>query len=82
MFSEGDQWIWFPCGVQCSAGELVEMQSTLAGSSWSTTSTNLARSACGVPGLVPSGSQYVLPDLFGRVRLAVPPRNRIDETRP
>lgn len=66
-----DRWDWFPCGVQCSAGELVEMTSTLAGSSWTTSATNLARSSCGGPGLVRSGSQWVLPDLFGRVRLAM-----------
>jgi len=59
-------WSWLPCGVACSAGELVELQSTLAGTTWTTASTNLAATSCG-GGLVRSGSQYVLTDLAGRV---------------
>ena len=55
--------------TQVVAGELVELQSTLAGSTWSTASTNLAATSCG-GGLVRSGSQYVLIDLFGRVAQA------------
>ena len=27
-------WTWYPCGVACCAGELVEMQSDLTGNSW------------------------------------------------
>jgi len=26
-----NKWIWYPCGVACSAGELVEMSSDLSG---------------------------------------------------
>ena len=62
-------WSWLPCGVACKAGELVELQSSLAGSMWGTASTNLAATSCG-GGLVRSGSQYVLNDLFGRVAQA------------
>jgi hypothetical protein len=61
-----DKWSWFPCGVACSAGELVEMQSTLAGSSWSTVSTNLKGPGCS-SGLARGGTQWVLKDLLGRV---------------
>ena len=31
-----DLWTWYPCGVACGAGEMVEEISTLTGSSWST----------------------------------------------
>jgi len=62
-------WSWLPCGVACKAGELVELQSSLAGSMWGTSSTNLAATSCG-GGLVRSGSQFVLNDLFGRVAQA------------
>jgi hypothetical protein len=61
-----DKWSWFPCGVACSAGELVEMQSTLAGSSWATVSTNLKGPGCS-SGLARGGTQWVLKDLLGRV---------------
>ena len=27
-------WTWYPCGVSCGAGDLVEMQSNLNGSAW------------------------------------------------
>ena len=27
-------WMWYPCGVACCAGQLVEMQSNLMGNSW------------------------------------------------
>ena len=66
---DANVWSWLPCGVACKAGELVELQSTLAGTTWSTASTNLAATSCD-GGLVRSGSQYVLIDLFGRVAQA------------
>lgn len=66
---DNNVWSWLPCGVACKAGELVELQSTLAGTTWSTANTNLAAISCG-GGLVRSGSQYVLNDLFGRVAQA------------
>ena len=31
-----NQWTWYPCGVACSAGELVEQQSDLTGATWTT----------------------------------------------
>ena len=31
-----DVWTWYPCGVACGAGEMVEETSELTGSSWST----------------------------------------------
>jgi len=69
---DANVWSWLPCGVACSAGELVELQSTLAGTTWTTASTNLAATSCG-GGLVRSGSQFVLNDLFGRVTQARDP---------
>jgi YD repeat-containing protein len=66
---DANVWSWLPCGVACKAGELVELQSTLAGTTWTTASTNLAATSCG-GGLVRSGSQFVLNDLFGRVAQA------------
>ncbi len=36
-----NQWTWYPCGVACSAGELVEQQSDLTGATWTTTLTCL-----------------------------------------
>ena len=34
-------WTWYPCGVACCAGQLVEMQSDLTGNSWSTSAQYL-----------------------------------------
>ncbi len=31
-----DLWTWYPCGVACGAGEMIEETSDLTGSSWST----------------------------------------------
>ncbi len=31
-----DLWTWYPCGVACGAGEMIEETSTLTGSSWTT----------------------------------------------
>ncbi|WP_298409728.1 hypothetical protein, partial [Ferroplasma sp.] len=31
-----DLWTWYPCGVACGAGEMVEETSDLTGSSWTT----------------------------------------------
>ncbi len=36
-----NQWTWYPCGVACGAGEMVEETSTLTGSSWSVSSQYL-----------------------------------------
>ncbi len=36
-----DLWTWYPCGVACGAGEMVEETSTLTGSSWSVSSQYL-----------------------------------------
>ena len=37
----GGIWTWYPCGVACSAGELVEQQSDLTGQTWTTTALYL-----------------------------------------
>jgi hypothetical protein len=34
-------WTWFPCGIACEAGELVEKRSDLSGSAWLTNATYL-----------------------------------------
>lgn len=34
-------WDWFPCGVACCAGELIQMRSTLSGGTWTVVSQNL-----------------------------------------
>ena len=40
-------WTWYPCGVACNAGELVEQTSTLAGGTWTTSALYLkAGSGC------------------------------------
>ena len=36
-----NKWTWYPCGVACGAGEMVEETSTLTGSSWSVSSQYL-----------------------------------------
>ena len=36
-----NQWTWYPCGVACSAGELVEQQSDLTGATWTTVGQQL-----------------------------------------
>ena len=36
-----NQWTWYPCGVACSAGELVEQQSNLTGATWTTVGQQL-----------------------------------------
>ncbi|MDE2126192.1 MAG: hypothetical protein KGJ62_06355 [Armatimonadetes bacterium] len=40
-------WTWFPCGVACSAGDLVEQTSDLTGQSWSTSAVYLRGMGCG-----------------------------------
>ncbi len=42
-----DLWTWYPCGVACGAGEMVEETSTLTGSNWATSGQYLrAGSGC------------------------------------
>jgi YD repeat-containing protein len=36
-----NKWTWYPCGVAFCAGDLVEMESTLAGGAWTTTAQYL-----------------------------------------
>ena len=43
----GGVWTWFPCGVACSAGDLVEQTSDLTGQSWSTSALYLRGMGCG-----------------------------------
>ena len=41
-------WTWYPCGVACNAGELVEETSDLTGSTWTTSALYLkSGSSCG-----------------------------------
>ncbi len=55
-----NEWVWYPCGVACCAGSLVEKQSDLTGSSWTTSAQYLRGN-----GLVGRNGEYHLPDING-----------------
>lgn len=40
-------WNWYPCGVACSAGELVVLETTIGGSTWATGATFLEQARAG-----------------------------------
>jgi len=61
-----NKWTWYPCGVACSAGELVEMSSDLTGATWTTTSTSLTTGGCGTS-LIRSDALFVVNDSRGNV---------------
>ncbi|RYF62470.1 MAG: RHS repeat protein, partial [Cytophagaceae bacterium] len=52
---------WFPCGVACSAGELVEVQSDLTGASWQPSALYLQGSE-----MVARSGEFHHFDFFGR----------------
>jgi YD repeat-containing protein len=55
----GDRWDWYPCGVQCCAGELVALTSDLSGQSWSTLKTVLPGGAASRHGSHFAGSDML-----------------------
>ena len=60
-------WTWYPCGVACGAGELVEETSDLTGGSW-TTSAHYLRAGGGCSSLlIRRNSEYHCFDLTGTV---------------
>lgn len=61
----GNAWTWFPCGVACCAGELVEKQSDLTGNSW-TVSAQMLRGT----ELIQKNQDCVHFDILGNVSLA------------
>jgi YD repeat-containing protein len=51
-------WTWYPCGVACTAGELVEQTSNLTGSTWTTSALYLkVGSGCGAS-IIRRNSEY------------------------
>lgn len=49
-------WYWYPCGAACSAGELVVLQSTNSGSTWTVAQRNVGGSQQNSDTLMPSGT--------------------------
>jgi hypothetical protein len=62
---DNNEWDWMPCGVACSAGELVVLQNSIGGSTW----TSLFN-------LVPGRIWPFLPDVF----VTVGPTDQPDRT--
>ncbi len=65
-----DLWTWYPCGVACGAGEMVEETSDLTGSNW-TTSGQYLRAGGGCSSLLirrksTTDDEYHHADLVGR----------------
>ncbi len=62
-------WTWYPCGVACNAGELVEQTSDLTGATWTTSALYLkAGSGCGT-GIVRRNSEYHHAGIGGNINL-------------
>ena len=59
-----NQWTWYPCGVACSAGELVEQQSDLTGNTWTTTAQYLKGAGCSAS-VIRRNSEFHHFDLLG-----------------
>ena len=61
----GNVWTWYPCGVACNAGELVEQTSDLTGAIWTTSALYLrAGNGCSSQ-LIRRNSEYHHVDIFG-----------------
>jgi YD repeat-containing protein len=56
----GDVWTWYPCGVACGAGQLVETQSDLTGDTWTTSAQYLQGR-----GLVQRNAEFHHPNISG-----------------
>ena len=62
-------WTWYPCGVACNAGELVEQTSDLTGSTWAASALYLkSGSGCGAS-IIRRNSEYHQFDLQGYLSL-------------
>ena len=62
-------WTWYPCGVACIAGELVEQTSDLTGATWITSALYLkGGSGCGAK-IVRRNSEYHHTDLLNNISL-------------
>ena len=62
-------WTWYPCGVACNAGELVEQTSTLAGGTWTTSALYLkAGSGCSSQ-IIRRNGEYHYADILGAYSL-------------
>ena len=65
----GNVWTWYPCGVACNAGELVEQTSDLTGTTWTTSALYLkGGSGCG-SSIIRRNSEYQYFDLQGYLSL-------------
>jgi len=60
----GNVWTWFPCGVACSAGELVEQTSDLTGTTWATSGLYLRAGGGCSSQLIRRNSEYHHADLL------------------
>lgn len=62
-------WTWYPCGVACNAGELVEQTSDLTGTTWTTSALYLkSGSGCGA-NIIRRNSEYHHFDMQGYLSL-------------
>ena len=62
-------WTWYPCGVACNAGELVEQTSDLTGSAWTTSALYLkSGSSCGAK-LIRRNGEYHHFDIAGNLAI-------------
>ena len=61
----GNVWTWYPCGVACSAGELVEQTSDLTGTTWATSGLYLRAGTGCSSQLMRRNSEYHHADMMG-----------------
>ena len=61
----GNVWTWYPCGVACSAGELVEQTSDLTGTTWATSGLYLRAGGGCSSQLVRRNAEYHHEDFLG-----------------
>ena len=61
----GNVWTWYPCGVACSAGELVEQTSNLTGTTWATSGLYMRAGGGCSSQLIRRNSEYHHIDLLG-----------------
>jgi len=60
-------WTWYPCGVACSAGELVEQTSDLTGNAWTTSALYMkANNGC-TANIIRRNGEYHYPCLTGEI---------------
>jgi len=61
----GNVWTWYPCGVACSAGDLVEQTSNLTGTTWATSGLYLRAGGGCSSQLIRRNSEYHHEDFLG-----------------